>query len=62
MGCRNCISPRICVNYDETKCKDCEKYENAVPVGKQLLPDANCFKCKFEDTCVGNKENGGAEK
>lgn len=62
MGCRNCIFTRNCVNYDETKCKGCDKYENAVPVGETLLPDANCFKCKFEDTCVANKENGGAEE
>lgn len=61
MGCRNCIFPRNCANYHEVECKNCEKYENAVPVGTPLLPDAACFKCKYEDTCLArteDKENG----
>lgn len=52
MGCRNCIFPRNCANYHEVECKNCEKYENAVPVGTPLLPDYACFKCKYDNTCV----------
>ncbi len=51
MGCKKCIFPRNCENYDEVNCKDCRKYEHAVPVGIPLL-EYECFKCKHEDACV----------
>lgn len=56
MSCRKCIFPRTCENYDEAKCKDCEKYDdNAVHIGTPLLPEYACFKCKYNDTCVLSK-------
>lgn len=58
--CRNCISPRNCVNYHEVECKNCEKYtEDAKPIGTPLLPEYACFKCKYDKTCVakGGKIN-----
>ena len=60
MCCRKCIFPKNCENFEESRCKDCEKYVDAVPCGKPVLPEYACFKCKYEKTCLvcDKKEKG----
>jgi hypothetical protein len=54
MACKNCLFTRNCENYDAVKCKDCERYENGVSIGRSLLPESACFKCKYENACLAN--------
>lgn len=53
MSCKNCISPQSCVNYDESTCKECVKFDGyAKNVGVPKEADYACFKCKSEQACV----------
>lgn len=53
MSCKNCISPQSCVNYNESTCKECVKFDRtAKNVGVPKEADYACFKCKSEQTCV----------